>query len=217
VNLQGDNRKPTGRPSSYTFEIAEEICERLSSGQSLLQICQDEHMPARVTVYRWAEANEAFRNKFARAREEMAHFHFDHMWEIARDDKGDFFYDEKGNAVADHARLNRHKLQIDVLKFRAMKLLPRIYGDRPTDEAPQQAMIIKWGGTTETAPPSRHEPPRQIAYKKPELPADLSEADWSTMLDLLELVKRTVPTNSDKPPEEVFGVMKRALMEHFRT
>jgi hypothetical protein len=29
----------------------------------------------------------------------------------------------------------RHKLKIDVLKFRTMKLLPRIYGDKPAPEA----------------------------------------------------------------------------------
>ena len=35
------------------------------------------------------------------------------------------------------------------------------------------------------------------------------------MLEVLELVKRTVPTNDDRPPEEIFGVMKAALMAHF--
>jgi hypothetical protein len=60
------------------------------------------------------------------------------------------------------------------------------------------------------------EPPRQIEYRKPELPADLTEADWSIMLEVLELVKRTVPTNDERPPAEIFAVMKAALMEHFR-
>jgi len=36
------------------------------------------------------------------------------------------------------------------------------------------------------------------------------------VLEVLELVKRTIPTNSDKPPEEIFGVMKAALLAHFR-
>jgi len=48
------------------------------------------------------------------------------------------------------------------------------------------------------------------------LPADLTEQDWSIMLEVLELVKRTVPTNDERPPAEIFAVMKAALMENFR-
>jgi hypothetical protein len=44
----------------------------------------------------------------------------------------------------------------------------------------------------------------------------LTERDWSVLLQLLELVKRTVPTNDDRPPEEIFGVMKQVLLAHFR-
>jgi hypothetical protein len=35
------------------------------------------------------------------------------------------------------------------------------------------------------------------------------------LCDVLELIKRTIPTNSDRPPEEIFGVLKKALMAHF--
>ena len=84
------------------------------------------------------------------------------------------------------------------------KYAPRTYGDRPHDVAPDA-----------DKPPQRYEAPRQIEYRKPELPADLSEADWSVMLEVLELVKRTIPSDSDRPAEEVFGVMKKALLAHF--
>jgi hypothetical protein len=33
---------------------------------------------------------------------------------------------------------------------------------------------------------------------------------------VLGLVKRMVPTNDERPPEEIFGVMKQALLAHFR-
>jgi hypothetical protein len=35
------------------------------------------------------------------------------------------------------------------------------------------------------------------------------------MLEVLELVKRTVPTYDERPPEEIFG-MKQALLAHFQ-
>jgi hypothetical protein len=36
------------------------------------------------------------------------------------------------------------------------------------------------------------------------------------LVDLLEMVRRTIPTNSDKPPEQIFSVMKAALLPHIR-
>jgi hypothetical protein len=64
-------------------------------------------------------------------------------------------------------------------------------------------------------PPEPPAPPKQIEYHKPELPGDLTEQDWSIMLEVLELLKRTVPKNDDRPPAEIFGVIREALMQHF--
>lgn len=62
-------RKP-GRPSKYTPELVDEICERLSKGEPLAQICRDEHMPHPSTVRDWAETNSAVSRAIARARED---------------------------------------------------------------------------------------------------------------------------------------------------
>jgi hypothetical protein len=62
--------KKTGRPSKYTPEIAAEICERISRGEPLMQICADEHMPKRQTFYDWVERIDGLSVRFARAREE---------------------------------------------------------------------------------------------------------------------------------------------------
>ena len=35
-------------------------------------------------------------------------------------------------------------------------------------------------------------------------------------IGLLESIKRTIPSNSDSPPAEVFEVIRTALLEHFR-
>src|ERR1041385_324814 len=58
-----------GRPTGYTEEIAEEICRRIMHGETLNTICADEHMPNRVTVWRWQEQDlHGFGNRYARAR-----------------------------------------------------------------------------------------------------------------------------------------------------
>ena len=43
------SRKPTGRPSSYSEAVASEICQRMTTGQGLLRICADDHMPDRAS------------------------------------------------------------------------------------------------------------------------------------------------------------------------
>jgi hypothetical protein len=62
--------KKTGRPSKYTPEIAQEVLNRISTGEPLLQICMDERMPKRQTFYDWVAKHDSLSVQFARAREE---------------------------------------------------------------------------------------------------------------------------------------------------
>jgi hypothetical protein len=103
-----------GRPSSYTEEIAEEICNRLAEGQSVYEISRNEWMPHIRTVYRWLEDNEEFRHQYARAREMQGYTHAGMAIETAR--------------TAQDAGLGR--LAYDALKWHASKLVPKVYGDK---------------------------------------------------------------------------------------
>ena len=62
--------KKIGRPSKYTPEVAQEVFHRISTGEPLLQICKDEHMPQRQTFYDWLARDDSLSVQFARAREE---------------------------------------------------------------------------------------------------------------------------------------------------
>ncbi|RQS63847.1 terminase small subunit protein [Burkholderia sp. Bp8984] len=62
-------KRPPGRPTTYTLKAADEICDRLADGEYLRVICRDEHMPAWRTVYHWIEADKDFAARIARARE----------------------------------------------------------------------------------------------------------------------------------------------------
>jgi terminase small subunit-like protein len=115
---------------------------------------------------------------------------------IAFDDKSDFFIDgETGKVVSDHVRVARARLQVDALKWASAKLLPKVYGDRgdrhEQDDKPQ-AITIQWQATDAPAPPVER-PPRQIPYRQPELPGDLTPADWQKLLAILEVVTRPRP------------------------
>jgi hypothetical protein len=168
------------------------------------------------------DGNEAFRHKYARAREAQAHLYFELIRDIAFDDKGDF-YVEDGKTVADHARVQRARLKVDALKWTSSKLLPRVYGDKPAEEQPKD-LKISWIVTgvprneRSIVPgdtPAEPQPPSQITYQRRELPAGLTEEDWSVLVDLMEEIRR-IPGNGDRPPKEIFRVMKQALLEHFR-
>jgi len=54
----------------YTEDLATEICERLATGETLAQICRDEHMPAVRTVSDWRKAHADFDTAFLAARDE---------------------------------------------------------------------------------------------------------------------------------------------------
>jgi hypothetical protein len=127
--------KKTGRPSGYSKEIAEIICSRLASGESLRAICRDEHMPSQSMVFRWLETNLPFREQYARAREAQADTLVDEILEISDDGSNDWM--ERHNAEGENIgwqlngeHVQRSRLRVDSRKWFASKVAPKKYGDK---------------------------------------------------------------------------------------
>ncbi len=121
----------------FTDEIANTICERIADGESLRRICDDEAMPSKSTVFEWLadERYEAFRTKYARAREAQADALFDEMIDIADDGRNDWM--EKKNSEGDITgwqengeSLRRSDMRIKTRQWMASKLQPKKYGDK---------------------------------------------------------------------------------------
>lgn len=112
--------RPPGRPSKYTAEMADAICERMIEGESLVKICEDPEMPTRTTVYRWMDANPDFVTRCARAREGLADYLVDAIEDLASKTTTDNF--------------QAMKVKIATAQWRAMKMAPRVYGDRTRTE-----------------------------------------------------------------------------------
>lgn len=123
-----------GRPSSYTEELATEICKRLMAGESLRRICFDEEMPNASTVHLWVlEDREGFSKKYARARDIQAENMFDEILDIADDGENDYMTITKGDRdynVEDREVTNRSKLRVDSRKWYLSKVLPKKFGDK---------------------------------------------------------------------------------------
>jgi hypothetical protein len=201
-----------GRPSEYSEATVAAICNRLIQGDSLLKICKDEGMPDRVTIYRWLEKHDEFRNKYARAREAMMDYYADLIRDIAFDDSGDFFI-EDGRTVADHARVQRARLKVDALKWIASKLAPRQYGDRPELPAASSGLLrISW----QERAPVPQKPPPQITYDPGPLPKRI---DPEIIQRFLQMIKNTIPNADQRSPDEVLtlalDVCERALKAEF--
>lgn len=125
----------TGRPSSFTQEVADLICERIADGESLRAICTGDDYPDKATVFRWLNENEDFRDQYARAREAQADAVFDDILTIADDGRNDWM--ERHNADGENIgwqvngeALRRSQLRVDARKWMAGKLKPKKYGDK---------------------------------------------------------------------------------------
>ena len=123
-----------GRPTVYTPEIAQEICEKLAEGQTLREVCRADHLPDERTVRRWALGNvNGFSPQYAEAREIGYHVMADELLEIADNGTNDWMerngQDSEGwQANGEHVQ--RSRLRLDTRKWMLSKVLPKIYGDK---------------------------------------------------------------------------------------
>jgi hypothetical protein len=122
------------RPTEYSPEVVDAICDQMVNGKGLLKICADDNMPGRTTIYRWLATNPEFRKRFAEAREALMDFYAEQILNIAFDESGDVILDQgkdgKTSAVANHAKVQRDRLKVDSLKWTASRLFPKRYGDK---------------------------------------------------------------------------------------
>lgn len=103
------------RPSEFTQDKADAICERIADGESLRSICRDEAMPSKSSVFKWLKQQSDFADQYARALESRADSHADDIVDIADDDELD---------------PNDKRVRIDARKWVASKLRPKVYGDK---------------------------------------------------------------------------------------
>jgi hypothetical protein len=139
-----------GRPSKYTEAIALSICEQLSEGIPLREICRQEGMPAWRTVYDWMWRNEALSTAIARARDigydKMAeeclyiadnlHMGKKKVFTSGADD------DEDSVTVTEEDMLGHRKLQIETRLKLLAKFNPKRYGEyKPVEEKVDPTVI----------------------------------------------------------------------------
>jgi hypothetical protein len=119
-----------GRPPIYSEQIANELLQRIASGESLNKISKDKGMPSHTVVYEWLAQKPDFAEKYARAREDQAETLADEIQAIA-DEEPPTVPTKFGEQI-DTGWLMWQKQRVDARKWTASKLKPRKYGDRLT-------------------------------------------------------------------------------------
>lgn len=141
--------------STYTDEIAAEICSRVISGRSLDSIGEDQDMPSVSCIYSWLRKYPLFEAEYARAR--------------------DIRSDRLGNEIIRIADTEpdpqKARNMIDARKWVAARMTPRKWGDR---------VEVEHSGTVNHAPvinvnvvAAKQEPiPIDVGPTKQALPPD---------------------------------------------
>lgn len=124
-----------GGQTVYTDALAVEICRRMADGESLRQICRDDHMPDESTVRDWYVTDRnGFAPHYARARELQLERWADEILDIAEDGSNDWMDREVGKGrivrALDDEHVRRSQLRIESRKWLLSKLAPKKYGDR---------------------------------------------------------------------------------------
>jgi hypothetical protein len=135
ITHERDRDVTFGKPSVYTPELAEEICARLSAGESLKSICRDPGMPPFSTVQGWARTNHCgFTALYDCARELQAQTFADELIDIADDGMNDWVRreNERGGVsyVLNKEHIARSRLRLEARQWVISKILPKKYGDK---------------------------------------------------------------------------------------
>ena len=120
----------------YTDELAEEICERISAGELLINILDEDHMPTVRRNNQWLKANPDYQQLYKESINDRLSIFEEQVIQIADDAAHDFKeiikQGGKRTRVVDPEVIARAKLRVDV-RFKHLKAgKPQKWGDSTT-------------------------------------------------------------------------------------
>lgn len=127
--------RKVGRPTIYSPELAEKICEMLASGISMRTVSKDESMPAMATMFRWIREKPEFKEQYERAKEESTDALAEDLIDIADDGTNDWMekHGKDGEQIGwtlNGEHVQRSRLRVDARKWLMAKMKPKKYGEK---------------------------------------------------------------------------------------
>lgn len=133
----------TGRPSTYTPEIADSILALMSEGMTVTEAC--DHLGLyRATVYRWADLHPSFASTLARAKAALAEHSFTQAARVPRE----LYARVQAGEPIDGATVAAARLYSDSMRWYAEKLNAAAYGNNSRQSI---ELTGKDGGPIQTA------------------------------------------------------------------
>jgi hypothetical protein len=127
-----------GRPAALDQALMDEICAHIAEGRTIRQIAQLDHMPVASTIYLTLARNEKFSDQYAKARQAQLTRWEDEIIEIADNGSNDWMRREGKDGETSWAvngeAIGRSRLRVDSRKWIMSKRLPKVYGERITQE-----------------------------------------------------------------------------------
>jgi hypothetical protein len=126
-----EERLKMGRPTDYTPELAEHICELLATNDTgLSELCRThDELPDEGTIRRWMYRNPDFRSSYMRARIAQVDLLAEKSLDVANNDANDTTINAQGDTVGLSVTVARDRLKLDTRRWLASKLMPKLYGN----------------------------------------------------------------------------------------
>lgn len=124
------------RPTIYTKELGEKICQRIVEGESVREIVKDDEMPAASTIFLWLlqEDKKEFLEQYEKARNIQAELMFEEILDIADNGENDWIMrqgkDEEEWWQQNGEAIQRSRLRVDTRKWYLSKVLPKKFGEK---------------------------------------------------------------------------------------
>jgi hypothetical protein len=143
----------------YSERLAIEICERISCGELLINICNDEHLPTTRRFYQWLSESAEFNILYKESLNDRLNIFEEQVIQIADDAARDFkevVRNGRPVRVLDGDAIARAKLRVEV-RFRHLK------GYRPQRWGDVSTLITKDADASDPANMSDEELERKLA------------------------------------------------------
>lgn len=132
MSEEQQEKRKVGRPTDYCEEIAKEICDTIAcTPKGIIRLCKENpHWPKHETIYRWKRIHSEFSEQYTQAKRDQIEILVDQSLEIADSTENDTIEDFRGDLVENREWINRDRLRVDLRKWMAGKLAPKIYGEK---------------------------------------------------------------------------------------
>lgn len=121
---------PGGRPTTYTIELGDRICDLVSTDTACLDEICEKHadLPHPDSIYTWRHRHPAFSVKYLQAMHSRSHLYAEETLKIAREKST--YIDAEGNSKIDPGYVAWQKMNVNLRQWHASKLAPKVYGDK---------------------------------------------------------------------------------------